>query len=81
MFPEDESVLGLKKYRQRFFVSYSKFSDSRDDAVKGVQKYDRMNLEKRGAAAFHFRVISQFRRPDYLEDWKTYGFFFHQVHP
>ena len=54
MFPEDESVLRLKNTCS-VFIARSRLPDSRDDAVKGVQKYEGVTQpEKRRAVAFIF---------------------------
>ena len=50
--------------------------------MKGVQKYERLNLRKGGRWRFILVfALSQFRRPDYLSACKRLRFFFHQVHP
>ena len=48
-----------------------------DDAVKGVQKYERLNLRKGGSVAFYFPVRAfLISRTDYLGAWNSRRFSF-----
>lgn len=56
------------------FIACSKLSISRDDAVKGVLKYEGVNLRKGGDTDFFFMFrLSQFRGPTISEPRKGYN--------
>ena len=65
-------------------MACSRLSDSRDDAVKGVQKYERVNLRKGERWRFIFLFApSNLNFVDRLSRCLEQArfFFFHHVHP